>query len=103
MPHRAAPRHIAAATPFCCCSAIGLAVTIFRGAYEQIGNTVAPCGRDVGIDRAIGGVGSIPMTWFQSLNPLLVILMTPLLLARWKRQRREGRELRRCRRWRAAR
>jgi POT family proton-dependent oligopeptide transporter len=25
------------------------------------------------------------MTWFQSLNPLLVIVMTPLLLARWRR------------------
>jgi POT family proton-dependent oligopeptide transporter len=29
---------------------------------------------------------TIPMTWFQALNPLLVIMMTPLLLARWRRQ-----------------
>ena len=32
------------------------------------------------------------MTWFQSLNPLLVMLMTPLLLARWKRRAAAGRE-----------
>ena len=62
---------------------IGLAVTVFRGAYEQIGNTVA-LWADVGIDRATSLV-TIPMTWFQSLNPLLVILMTPVLLARWRR------------------
>ena len=32
------------------------------------------------------------MTWFQSLNPLLVILMTPLLLALWRRRAAAGRE-----------
>src|SRR4029079_11419265 len=30
---------------------------------------------------------------FFSLNPLLVMVMTPLLLARWKRQAEQGREL----------
>jgi proton-dependent oligopeptide transporter, POT family len=64
--------------------AIGLAVTVFRGAYEQVGNTVA-LWADVGVDRATA-LMTIPMTWFQALNPLLVILMTPLLLARWRRQ-----------------
>jgi POT family proton-dependent oligopeptide transporter len=34
----------------------------------------------------------IPMTWFQSLNPLLVISMTPLLLAVWRRRAAQGRE-----------
>jgi POT family proton-dependent oligopeptide transporter len=33
---------------------------------------------------------TIPMTWFQSLNPLLVILMTPLLLAHWRRRAQAG-------------
>jgi len=70
--------------------AIGLAVTVFRGAYEQLGNTVA-LWADTGVDRALGGL-TIPMTWFQSLNPLLVILMTPMLLARWKRRAAAGRE-----------
>ncbi|HZE42444.1 MAG TPA: peptide MFS transporter, partial [Steroidobacteraceae bacterium] len=68
---------------------VGLAVTVFRGAYEQVGNTVA-LWADVGIDRA-AGVMSIPMTWFQALNPLLVILMTPMLLARWRRRADAGR------------
>ena len=34
----------------CCCSRIGLAVTVFRGAYEQVGNTVA-LWADSGVDR----------------------------------------------------
>jgi POT family proton-dependent oligopeptide transporter len=32
------------------------------------------------------------MTWFQSLNPLLVISMTPLLLMAWRRRADAGRE-----------
>ncbi|MGZ8360235.1 MAG: peptide MFS transporter [Allosphingosinicella sp.] len=70
--------------------AIGLAVTVFRGAYEQVGNTVA-LWADSGIDRAAGAF-NIPMTWFQALNPLLVIMMTPALLARWKRRAEAGLE-----------
>src|SRR5580698_2008533 len=61
---------------------VALAVTVFRAAYEQVGNTVA-LWADVGIDRATSLL-TIPMTWFQSLNPLLVMLMTPPLLAYWK-------------------
>jgi POT family proton-dependent oligopeptide transporter len=68
--------------------AVGLAVTVFRGAYEQFGNTLA-LWADVGIDRTIG-LWSIPMTWFPSLNPLLVIMMTPLLLAHWRRRVQAG-------------
>jgi POT family proton-dependent oligopeptide transporter len=70
--------------------AIGVAVTVFRGAYEQIGNTLA-LWADTGIDRRAGSL-TLPMTWFQSLNPLLVFLMTPLLLAHWRRQTALGRE-----------
>lgn len=69
---------------------VGLAVTLFRGAYEQVGNTVA-LWADVGIDRSVGSV-SVPMTWFQSLNPLLVFMMTPFLLARWRKRAAAGRE-----------
>ncbi|MDP9008730.1 MAG: peptide MFS transporter [Pseudomonadota bacterium] len=68
---------------------VGLAVTVFRGAYEQVGNTVA-LWADAGINRTTAAM-SIPMTWFQALNPLLVILMTPMLLARWRRQADAGR------------
>ena len=68
--------------------AVGLAVTVFRGAYEQVGNTLALFAAD-GVDRAAGSF-TIPMTWFISLNPLLVILMTPFLLARWRRRAARG-------------
>jgi proton-dependent oligopeptide transporter, POT family len=69
---------------------VGLAATIFRGAYEQIGNTL-PLWTDIGVDRQWGG-WVIPMTWFQALNPLLVISMTPLLLMHWRRRADVGRE-----------
>lgn len=69
---------------------VALSVTVFRGAYEQVGNTVA-LWADVGIDRRAGG-WSIPMTWFQSLNPLLVMLMTPPLLVYWRRRAEAGRD-----------
>jgi POT family proton-dependent oligopeptide transporter len=65
-------------------------VTIFRGAYEQVGNTVA-LWADSGVDRATS-LMEIPMTWFQSLNPMIVFLATPLLLAWWKQRAARGRE-----------
>lgn len=70
--------------------AIGLSVMVFRGAYEQVGNTVALWG-DSSVDRTVGSF-SIPVTWFFSLNPLFVILMTPPLLAYWARRAASGRD-----------
>jgi len=67
---------------------IGLAVTVFRAAYEQVGNTVA-LWADSGVDRTLGD-WTIPMTWFQSLNPLFVMLLTPPLLAYWHRRAQAG-------------
>jgi POT family proton-dependent oligopeptide transporter len=67
---------------------IGIAVTVFRGAYEQVGNTVA-LWSDVSVTRQAGSL-VIPVTWFQSLNPLLVFLMTPALLAYWRRRADQG-------------
>lgn len=66
----------------------GVAV-VFRTAYEQVGNTLP-----LWIEHAHRTVGSfvIPMTWFQSLNPLIVVLFTPFFVARWLRMAREGRE-----------
>ena len=65
-------------------------VVVFRGAYEQIGNTLPLWIEHV--DRSVGAF-TIPMTWFQSLNPLLVFLLTPWFVARWVRHAREGHEL----------
>ncbi|AKM10893.1 peptide MFS transporter [Croceicoccus naphthovorans] len=70
--------------------ALLLAVTVFRSAYEQVGNTVA-LWADSGVDR-VAGAFEIPMTWFQSLNPMLVIMITPFLLAHWRRQALAGTE-----------
>lgn len=69
---------------------VGVAATVFRGAYEQIGNTL-PLWVDTGVDRSWGGF-TIPMTWFQSLNPLMVIAMTPLLLMAWRHRAAAGRD-----------
>jgi POT family proton-dependent oligopeptide transporter len=66
-------------------------VVIFRGAYEQIGNTIA-LWTDSGVDRHVTAAWSIPMTWFQSLDPLLIFLLTPLLVAYWTRRAKQGRE-----------
>ncbi len=65
-------------------------VVIFRTAYEQVGNTLP-----LWIEHADRSVGAfvIPMTWFQLLNPLLVLLLTPWFVARWIRHAREGHEL----------
>jgi POT family proton-dependent oligopeptide transporter len=60
-------------------------VVVFRGAYEQIGNTVA-LWADAGVDRSAGLGWTIPGTWFQALNPLLVFTITPLLLLYWARR-----------------
>jgi proton-dependent oligopeptide transporter, POT family len=86
-PAAASDRHKAVAT-FVLLAGIGVAVTVFRGAYEQIGNTVA-LWSDVGVTRQIGAV-AIPATWFQSLNPLLVFVMTPALLGYWRRRSEKG-------------
>jgi POT family proton-dependent oligopeptide transporter len=67
--------------------AIGLAVVVYRMAYEQTGNTLAVW-VDASVDRSLGG-WAMPATWIQSLNPMFVFLLTPALVALW--QRRESR------------
>jgi POT family proton-dependent oligopeptide transporter len=69
---------------------VGIAaiVVVFRGAYEQTGNTIA-LWADQGVDRQLGN-WVIPMTWFQAINSLVVFAFTPLLVARWARLARRG-------------
>lgn len=64
-------------------------VVVFRGAYEQVGNTIA-LWADEGVDRHVTAAWSIPMTWFQSLDSLVVFTATPLLLAHWSRLAKRG-------------
>jgi POT family proton-dependent oligopeptide transporter len=66
-------------------------VVLFRVGYEQSGNVIALWVRDF-TDRSIDLFGSrltIPATWFQSINPLLIILGTPVLIRFWKRRNAE--------------
>jgi POT family proton-dependent oligopeptide transporter len=70
---------------------VALIVVIFRAAYEQSGNSVA-LWADTGIDKHVYGKVFIPMTWFQSLNPLGIFLFTPFMVAAWTRLARRGRE-----------
>lgn len=67
-----------------------MAVVIFRGAYEQIGNTIA-LWADADVNRHVGTF-TVPGSWFQALNPLLVFLLTPFLVRRWTRAARDRRE-----------
>ncbi|HUO92881.1 MAG TPA: peptide MFS transporter [Rhizomicrobium sp.] len=67
-----------------------LAVVVFRGAYEQNGNSISTW-TDAGVDREAGPF-LIPLAWFQSINPLLIILLTPFYVAVWTRLARRGRE-----------
>jgi len=61
-------------------------VVLFRVGYEQSGNVIALWVRDF-TDRTVDLFGArvnVPATWFQSINPLLIILGTPVLIRIWR-------------------
>jgi len=60
-------------------------VVLFRIGYEQSGNVIALWVSDF-TDRSLGGF-TIPATWFQSINPLLIIVGTPILIRFWRARR----------------
>ena len=68
---------------------IAAIAVIFRIAYEQVGNTLP-----LWIEHTQRHIGSfvIPMTWFQSLNPLLIFVLTPVFVSHWLRQANRGKE-----------
>jgi POT family proton-dependent oligopeptide transporter len=68
---------------------IAIVVVIFRTTYEQLGNTV-PLWIET-THRTIGN-WTIPMTWFQALDPFLAVLITPVFTGYWIRRARAGRE-----------
>src|SRR4051794_2498459 len=84
-----APLDRAARDRFALLIGIAAIVVVFRGAYEQNGNTIA-LWADTGIDRHLASGWVIPMTWFQSVNSLAVFAFTPFLVARWSRLARHG-------------
>jgi POT family proton-dependent oligopeptide transporter len=62
--------------------------------YEQQGNVIALFA-DANTDRRLipGLINwEIPVTWFQSFNPIMIFLFTPFLLALWTRQARASKE-----------
>lgn len=74
--------------------AIAGLVVLFRAAYEQSGNTIA-LWADARTDRVLHfgqAQLTIPATWFQSINPLLIFTLTPVITLWWTRQARLGRE-----------
>jgi POT family proton-dependent oligopeptide transporter len=68
---------------------VALAVMLFRIAYEQTGNTFA-IWADNAVSRQAFGL-TIPVTWFQSLNPMFVFLLSPLLVRMWNARAARGR------------
>jgi POT family proton-dependent oligopeptide transporter len=68
---------------------VALAVMLFRIAYEQTGNTFAVWA-DTSVERQAFGM-TIPVTWFQSLNPMFVFLISPLLVRVWNARAARGR------------
>jgi len=65
---------------------VAVVITFFWASYEQQGNAVVLWVRDF-TDRSFGRV-DLPVTWFQSLNPALIFLLTPPLVYFWARQER---------------
>ena len=66
--------------------------TLFFATYEQQGNTIA-LWADTYTDRTIDLAvwhGEIPVTWFQSFNPLMIFAFTPLVIALWSWQARRS-------------
>ena len=69
-------------------------VTLYWACYEQQGNTLALFAAD-NTDRRINLLffeTEIPVTWFQSFNPLMIFAFTPLALALWTSQAKRGTE-----------
>src|SRR5260370_41879354 len=68
--------------------------TLFFATYEQQGNTIALWADDY-TDRTIDLVvrhGQIPVTCFQSFNPLMIFAFTPLIVPLKSWHTRRGRE-----------
>src|SRR5437763_3859042 len=74
--------------------ALFVPTTLFWATYEQQGNTIALWADDY-TDRSIDLIvwhGEIPVTWFQSFNPLMIFAFTPLVIALWSWQVKRGTE-----------
>ena len=64
---------------------------VFWAVYEQQGNTMQSWADERTVWPEILGF-QVPSTWYQSLNPFLIILLAPLLDMFWRHQARSGKE-----------
>jgi POT family proton-dependent oligopeptide transporter len=66
--------------------ALMLPVSLFWATYEQQGNTIV-LWADQQTNRQLWfGLGEIPITWFQALNPFMIFAFTPFIVALWRWQ-----------------
>lgn len=56
-------------------------VIFFWAGFEQAGTSLTLYTRDF-IDRNVGGY-TIPVSWFQSVNPLFIVILAPIISAVW--------------------
>ncbi|MEW5853070.1 MAG: peptide MFS transporter [Myxococcota bacterium] len=64
---------------------------VFWAVYEQQGNTMQTWADEQTVWPVIFGF-QIPSTWFQSFNPLCIIILAPVLDIFWQWQQRKGTE-----------
>ena len=68
--------------------------TFFWATYEQQGNTISLWAQDFTDRRLIPGLidWQIPVTFFQSFNPAMIVAFTPLVVGLWAWQSKRGTE-----------
>ncbi|HEX2730562.1 MAG TPA: peptide MFS transporter [Polyangiaceae bacterium] len=71
--------------------ALCLLNVVFWAVYEQQGNTMQTWADERTSWPSVFGF-QIPSTWFQSFNPLAIVVLAPLLDIWWRRQARRGTE-----------
>lgn len=64
---------------------LGLFTILFWAGFEQGGGLMALYAQDY-TDRMLMGF-EVPAAWFQSLNPLFIIILSPLLAGLWSRMK----------------
>ena len=70
--------------------AICFLTVAFWATYEQQGNTIA-LWADTYTDRLVFG-WEFPASWYQSVNPAFIIILTPLITSLWAWQSKRGTE-----------
>ncbi len=70
--------------------ALCLITVAFWAAYEQQGNTIA-LWADNYTDRLVFG-WEFPASWYQSVNPFFILILTPFITSFWAGQSRKGTE-----------